>query len=231
MIVTEQPKAGNARVAYPASKDTRISTEDYQRGMHTTRGARPLRRKECIPEWANNDTKLRLVISQRVYSYVNYRFNALVPEDFVADLPSLKALSDTMTERMAAHPPVNGQQEQFQKHIDAVRRAGGYAPLIAAVAYRAYRLCEDSVLIAQGLGITPVCVRQHLNRLRRCARDLGLEGPSQHWSAKPRPPVTLVPKKVPKVRRTREERSLAMKASWVRRRLRAEQNGLRECKA
>lgn len=138
--------------------------------MHTVR--RAARNVRFIPDWANSDALLRLVIAQRIYRYANYRFDARVPSDLVADLPSLRVLANAQFEKLVAR----NQTLEEKRHVEAVKHAGGYGALIAAVAYRAFRLCESSVDIARGLAISPVAVRQHIYRLRLAARDLGLEG-------------------------------------------------------
>jgi hypothetical protein len=73
------------------------------------------------------------------------------------------------------------------KHKKAVRRAGSYMAMIAAIAYRSWRLGKDSIEVAREAGIRPACVRQHLNRMRVAARQLGYEpGPVPGKCGRPR---------------------------------------------
>ena len=50
--------------------------------------------------------------------------------------------------------------------VARAKRVGGYAALYAAMLYRTFRLCQDSVTVARSLGMTPVAVRQSLYRLK-----------------------------------------------------------------
>ncbi len=62
----------------------------------------------------------------------------------------------------------------LQVHFDAVNRAGGYAALHAAVAYRAWRLNWHNSEIASEMGLRELQVRRITARLVRCARWLDL---------------------------------------------------------
>jgi hypothetical protein len=60
-------------------------------------------------------------------------------------------------------------------HRDAIKRAGGYLELQAAIAFRAWRLGMDSVGVAETVGLSPQAIRQALWRMRYAAKQLGFE--------------------------------------------------------
>lgn len=63
---------------------------------------------------------------------------------------------------------------EFKSHLEAIQRVGSYKALLAAVAYRSWRLRHDCIQVAADTGISPTNVRQHLFRMVQTARDLGL---------------------------------------------------------
>ncbi len=79
--------------------------------------------------------------------------------------------------------------ELRQRHIDVVKRAGGYMELLAAIAYLAWRMGWRSPEIAESPDVSPVKVRMTLSRLLSIARQLGLDCGQPHSSlgkARPR---------------------------------------------
>jgi hypothetical protein len=91
------------------------------------------------------------------------------------------------------------QREMRARHVEAVVRAGGYLSLQAACAYRAWRLGQDSVTVAESLGVSPCAARVILQRLRDIARELGFDVGAPHHS----------------FRNVRH--SAALKAAWISR--------------
>ena len=57
-------------------------------------------------------------------------------------------------------------------HKRAVRRAGSYRAFLAGIAFRAWRLCWDSVTIAEEMQISPQTVRVQLHRMVEVAAYL-----------------------------------------------------------
>jgi hypothetical protein len=79
------------------------------------------------------------------------------------------------------------QHEIQASHKAAVRRAGGYLELQAAIAYRSWRLGQSSPIVAESVGMTAWAVRAVLNRLRVAARELGYDtGRAGHSAGKKR---------------------------------------------
>jgi hypothetical protein len=66
---------------------------------------------------------------------------------------------------------------------DAVKRLGSALTLTSVIAWRRYRLLEDSPTIAAAVCSKPIIVRQILFRLNEVARKLGLECFPRHASA------------------------------------------------
>jgi hypothetical protein len=200
------------RYHQPASVQTGISNEDYKTGMHTERHVVSFRQKRWVPAFSANDASLRLVIAQRLFNYTGLGYcRPRVPDELAGDWKKLSALADAHFERIVRRNldcPDDSKIVWIAKHSASVRRAGGYAAMIAAVAYRCWRLGQDSVTVAQSLGITPGAVRQQLTRLLAIARKLGLECGSPHWSTKPpKSPKPYKPPRPKSVPLTHAERS------------------------
>jgi hypothetical protein len=175
----------------PVSSDSRISHEDYS-GMHTEAGFIP-RSGKWIPKWSLNDSKLQHVISNRLYRYAIQcallrHVVLVIPEHLKNDFPALQRMANQRFAKSLRSPRKKRmplvQHEIHQRHLDAVRAAGGYAQLETAIAYRSFRLGWKSKDIAESLGVTPEKVRQSILRLRIAARLLGFEkNEPRHWTA------------------------------------------------
>jgi hypothetical protein len=74
------------------------------------------------------------------------------------------------------------QREMNIMHIQAIVRAGSYLALQSSIAYKRWRLGEDSVTIAEELGLSPAAVRIGLVRLRDIAKKLGFDIGQEHHS-------------------------------------------------
>jgi hypothetical protein len=153
-------------------ESTGIDYGDYGR-MHTAQ--RAPRYKDCVPPFALNTEQLKKVLMVRALRYL--RSNS--PGDAVhkADWHQLNRRATEKALRGYEIRPdaPRVQHEMLAKHRRAVIRAGGFLQLLAAVAYRAWRLGQDSVAVAESLGIQPCNVRGILQRIRTTARDLGLD--------------------------------------------------------
>jgi uncharacterized protein (DUF433 family) len=155
---------------YPVSATSGIAFSDYDR-MHTeSHKAKPT---AWVPPFALNDKQLQAVLLRRAWRYAFHLlpFPENVNREELNRAATGKALKGYAIKPGA--PPV--QHEMRDRHIAAVRRAGGYMELQAAIAFRAWRLGQDSVAVADSLGMTPWAVRVQLWRLRDVAKKLGFE--------------------------------------------------------
>jgi hypothetical protein len=156
------------RGAYAASAETSISFADYGR-MHTEthRGIRP-----WCPPFALNDSQLQQVLLLRAWRYTH---NRGIPAAADRDKINRRATALALRGNVVSADVPQIQREIVEKHRAAVRRAGGFLQLHAAIAFRSWRLGMDSVEVAESLGMTPWSVRQSLWRLRAVAKLLGFD--------------------------------------------------------
>jgi hypothetical protein len=135
------------------------------------------------PAFAANDEQVRLVLAQQCYSYACQCLQGMtpgrVPDDLVNDREKLEALVKCAAE---AQRKFNNSSSEHDTHLDWMDRNGGYLKLRSTVQHRAWRLFQDCVTIAEELGLTPVGVRQILQRLVIAGRRLGLETFPPHHS-------------------------------------------------
>lgn len=170
-----------------------ISYEDFGR-MESRRSSVPLRQRRWTPAFAASDEKLRRVLLHRAWLYLHGSGRpASAPDDWktINDAATKKALEllKTRFKNCPAH-----KRCESAAHVAAVKRAGGYCELQAALAYRAWRLGHDSVGIAEALGMSPQSVRVNLQRLCNAARDLDYETFPRHYSlGRPRGTSTNIP--------------------------------------
>jgi hypothetical protein len=172
--------------------ETRISFGDLDK-MHIVR--RSQNAEQWVPEFANNDKDLRLVLAQSLWNYILKR--GRVPDEFIENLGDLKHLAEAYFHRLA-NDRTRGQaprrhlervgekmvetiipcDEQYSNHIThviTVQRAGGYLERDAAVAYHSWRLRHNSRVIGEELGLVPGHVRHILSGLCDTARKLGFD--------------------------------------------------------
>jgi hypothetical protein len=153
----------------------------YEDRMQTAPSSVPLRHKRWTPAFAASDDKLRRVLLQRAWFYLHGSGRlASAPDDWktINDAATKKALESKMNfSKCPAH-----KRAENKAHMAAVKQAGGYLELQAALAYRAWRLGHDSVGIAEALGMSPQSVRVNLQRLCNAARDLDFETFPRHYS-------------------------------------------------
>jgi hypothetical protein len=126
-----------------------------------------------VPPFAFNDEQLRTVLCHRAWRYVHQ--NQLAPASW-----DYAAVNRAATKKALAGHPIDAGAPEIQhqlqdKHIAAIKRAGGYMELQASIAYRAWREGHPSTEVAASLGVSPWMVRQSLRRLRAIGSRLGLE--------------------------------------------------------
>lgn len=165
-----------------------VAFEDFTR-MTTVNSSVPRRAPRWTPAFAADTKKLRRVLLHRGRMYLYG--NAASPRR------AWKTINAAATRKALERLPVFFQNCPAHKrceseaHIAAVKRAGGYLELQAAIAYRAWRLGQDSVAIGESLGMSPQSVRVNLQRLCEIARHLGCETfPPHHSRRKPLPRKT-----------------------------------------
>lgn len=149
----------------------------YEDRLSVQNSSVPPRHRRWTPAFAASAEKLRCVLMHKALLYVH---NAMrnTPQ-YTWQTINAAATKKALRQHSFQNCPDNKRREN-EAHIAAVKRAGGYLELQGAVAYRAWRLAEDSVAISESLGITPSCVRQTLVRLCDTARELGYETFPRH---------------------------------------------------
>ncbi len=161
---------------------TRIDFGDYAR-MGTERHV-ARRHARWTPAFAANDVQLRKVIAQRLWNFIQgvgigrNDGSGHVPDELVNDWQRLCRMADEVEEQRARRDISHlstYQQQLIRTHRESVKRAGGYAELQAAIAYRSWRLGQDSVAVGESLGMSPQSVRVNLQRMSEMARRLGFE--------------------------------------------------------
>lgn len=160
-------------------ESTGLDFTDYQR-MHTAQHAP--RRRDCTPPFSLNTEQLRKVLLLRALRYL--RGTAAIDEVHNADWEQVngRATEKALRGHEIRPDAPRVQHEMQARHRAAIRRAGGFLQHLSAVAYRSWRLGQDSVAVAQSLGIEPCNVRAILQRLRDTARDLGFDAGVDHRS-------------------------------------------------
>lgn len=151
---------------------TGIGFDDYNRmGPQQRHVAATL---HFVPEFTQNDKQLRLVLAQYAWAYLG-NGRTRVPDSIVESWHELKRFVDARTARgnvLTKNCPA-GQRRQYETYRKSSQ--GKWFERLAGVAYRTWRLRQDSVAIAEALGITPVTVRQIRWRILRAAAQLGFD--------------------------------------------------------
>ena len=134
-------------------RDTHLDFHDRDR-MHTVRreAGRAGGNVKETPEWALSDAEVRRVICFRISELAR----TPVPQTLVEIQKCEKKIRRIYTRVKSANAV----------GVARAKKVGGYAALYAAMLYRTFRLCQDSVTVARSLGMTPVAVRQSLYRLK-----------------------------------------------------------------
>src|SRR5579864_4533628 len=109
-----------------------IAYDDAAR-MNTQPGSVSIRERRWIPAFAASDEKLRRVLLHKAWSYIHNRHTP-PPDDWktVNAAATNKALA-VCFKNCPAH-----KKSESEAHVAAVKHAGGYLELLAALAYRAW---------------------------------------------------------------------------------------------
>jgi hypothetical protein len=161
------------RGAYPVSASTCVAFEDYSRMHQERRSANA----SWVPPFAMNDGQLQKVLLIRAWRYVNgpSRLHKPNPDRINREAVNRAATKKALRGYTIRPDAPAIQHQAHAMHKEAVRRAGGYLQLLAAIAFRSWRLGMDSVAVADTLSTTPQAVRVHLWRCRDIAKQLGFE--------------------------------------------------------
>jgi hypothetical protein len=179
----------------PAGAKTSIAFEDYLQSMHTER--RKVQ-SAWVPPFALNDKQLQKVLLLRAWRYTHQGKSVGKPPEHIDPVETNRAAT---AKAILGHKigkdarPI--QHEMLRRHKAAIKHAGGYMQLHAAIAFRAWRLGMDSVAVAETVSMTPQAVRQSLWRMRDTARDLGFEIGRAGYTAGTKRPKKQVPASEP----------------------------------
>ena len=159
-----------------ACAETEISMNDFSRmqTIHTS-----VKRGGWVPPFALNIEQLKKVLLLRAWRYV-YGGSRPFPKT-----ASLQELNRAATKHALANRNIGVgapalQHQMNASHVLAVKRAGGYLELQAAIAFRCWRLGGDSVTVGESLSVSPCSVRGNLQRLRDKARETGYDVGKEH---------------------------------------------------
>lgn len=174
-----------------------ITFDDFGR-MHVER--RSDNAEQWVPEFANSDKDLQLVLAQSAWDYAHPgRNQGRVPDDFVSNLGGLKEIVDSFFNKHAGDVrgqaprrrieriddkmvestlPCDEQYSNQKTHVITVKNAGGYLERDAAVAYQSWRLRQNSTTVGEAMGLMPSHIRHILAGLCETARRLGFDATS-----------------------------------------------------
>jgi len=170
-----------------------ISYEDYSRMGTVTRKGWSIQSRRTLPTerlWALDDAKVRAVLVRTLEIRAGLRkpqtgtdserlarAQKAIQERVC---PSLKVTLNGMCGRyalmrkMGVPPSELESLEKTIKGADTALRIASQIPAITVgIIYRYFRLGDDSVAVADALGITPVHVRKIIFNLENCAGELG----------------------------------------------------------
>jgi hypothetical protein len=133
-----------------------------------------------IPPFCFNDEQLREVLCHRAWRYVHHSRPA--PTSWNYEAVNREATKIALAGHEIEASAAEIQHEMQDRHIAAIKRAGGYMELQASIAYRSWREGMPSTEVAVSLGVSPWMVRQSLRRLRAIAAKLGYEVGKRHHS-------------------------------------------------
>jgi hypothetical protein len=145
-----------------------VSGNEFYNSM--SRVYAPGRTQRWIPAFYTNDAQLRAVLAKAVIGYIVR--SARVPENLNTDLANLQRLALGRQVRVEeAEHCWNATIE----HLNAVRTAGSYLALLAAISYRAWRLAWHNRDVAESIGLTAEGVKRILRRLVLYGEEMGFE--------------------------------------------------------
>ena len=154
---------------------------DHYDASRTQTFTRDITHRGWTPPFALDTEKLKRVLLFRTWQYAHP--GTLFPEQI--DRSEINRLATAKELKYGATIGDNAstiQHEMAAAHRAAVKRAGGYMEFITAIAFRAWRLGNTSVQVAESLGIKPECVRVQLTRAREAAAFLGYDIGKRHHS-------------------------------------------------
>ena len=133
----------------------------------------PGRTRRYTPEFAADDAKLRTVLIHATLGYI-FR-TGKVPPDVLTDLEFLKQLAANRAAwaEACAAGSLSAHWSACEEFIVATANCGGYMQMLAAIAYRAWRLNWHDSEIAASLAMTIQSVTDTRTRLLRYAERLG----------------------------------------------------------
>jgi len=146
------------------------------------------------PEFSRSDEQLKLALAQQTFMYVCSKWGGIrdffgggkrVPQELVDNRELLEKLATKALKNAKLSKDITWNHYQ---HIAWSEKHGGYLTLHASIAYKAWRLAQDSTTIANEMGMNPNAVRAMLARTCWAALRLGLETfPPHHTCFKDRP--------------------------------------------
>jgi len=139
-----------------------------------------IRHRRWRPAFAASDEKLRRVLLHRAWTYIHASKQTTPPDDWKTVNAAATKVALEYGSRFKNCPA--HKRCESAAHVAAVKQAGSYLALQSALAYRAWRLGQDSVGIAEALHMTPQSVRVNLQRMCDVARGLGYETFVRHSS-------------------------------------------------
>ncbi len=156
------------------SATTEISFDDYSRmGVQRLIGKRNGRR--WTPRFAASDEQLRKVLTVAAYQYACGGRMPVPANTSLDELKKLVTAMDLKKRVQSLEHYSDVQKRRHCRHLFTNSWNGGHLEVLAAIAYRSWRLGWDSPTVAQQLFMRPENVRIVLYRLCQVARKLGFE--------------------------------------------------------
>lgn len=159
----------------PVSAETHIAYEDYTR-MGTQEVGLGIGKRRWIPAFAFNDEQLRAVLLKICQSRVGGHYRETDWQKANA------AATDKVLRQSSENLPVH-QKCTVDSAQRAVRKAGSYLGMYAAIAFHYWRRGADSLAVAELLDLPPLLVRRFAVRMVEKANELGFKTYAPHWSA------------------------------------------------
>lgn len=170
------------RRSRPVSAASGIDWSDYFRSMSMDDAPQLEGKLKWIPKFVHNNGQFRQVLMARARTYAHVSNPWGCPDG--RSWQDLEVACTKLALGITYSRNCNDfQRNLIDRHKAAVQKAGGYLALQAAVAFHYWRRAQSSVAVAEILGISPQAVRQAASKLLDVARELGIEPPSEHWSA------------------------------------------------
>jgi hypothetical protein len=145
-----------------------VDGKEFYNFMHHVNA--PGRTQRWIPAFYSNDAQLRAVLAKAVVAY-SFR-SRRVPENLSTDLANLQRIA---IERQVRVEDAEHSWNATIEHLNAIRTAGSYLALLAAISYRAWRLGWHDRDVAEAVGLTEKGVARILYRLVFHGEEMGFE--------------------------------------------------------